>query len=304
MWTYKTFFARDTEFFEYDPLRCTGAAATEKMFPFLESLLRFLEMDLSSLTPMIEDICKDWNIYFSNNDIVAAERAMGQLCSFGQKHVYFQLEYLHWFTWYNEHTCTPEQVNELRLLPVQLIAYQKQAQQYIDCVLDIDKVGRETQKNAAANQEAFPFQPIPVSFGEVDSHVCGSILYPNSIRDIIDFTLRTCVTRGIPLRRCKNCGRYFPLLGRVTAEYCSRPSGNRRPCRDAGAALVWTKAQDDNATFREYRREYKRRFAWRKAGKITEDAFAVWCNLAKAKKQDCDNEKITLEEFKAWLKDS
>ena len=124
------------------------------------------------------------------------------------------------------------------------------------------------------------------------------------MRDIIDFTLRGCVTRGIPVCRCKSCGRYFPLPGRVTAEYCSRPSKKRRSCREAGAALVWTKAQDDNASFREYRREYKRRLAWRKAGKITEKDFTVWNEKARAKKAEYDEQKISLEALKEWIRNS
>ena len=56
--------------------------------------------------------------------------------------------------------------------------------------------------------------------------------------------------------------------------------------------------------FQEYRREYKRHFAWIKAGKISEEQFADWAKRAKAKKKDCDAEKITLDEFKAWLKNS
>lgn len=304
MWTYKTYFAGDTEYFEYSAQGYTGEAATGRMYPFLESLLQFLEMDIPLLKPMVDGICESWDCYFETGDNTKSRHAMALIGELEQQHIYLKLVALHWFTWRDKQLCTSEKVNELRLLPEQLVAYQKQAQQYIGCVLDIDKVGRETQKNASANPKAFDFQPIPVSFGQVELHACGGVLHPNSIRDIIDFTLRECVTRGVPLRRCKNCGRYFPLLGRVTAEYCSRPNGNKKACRDTGAALVWTKAQDDNTSFREYRREYKRRFAWRKAGKITEEEFSVWCEAARAKKKECDDNRISLDAFKMWLRDS
>lgn len=51
-------------------------------------------------------------------------------------------------------------------------------------------------------------------------------------------------------------------------------------------------------------REYKRRFAWIKAGKNAEKQFAAWHKAAKAKKKDCDREAIPPDEFKAWLKNS
>ncbi len=53
--------------------------------------------------------------------------------------------------------------------------------------------------------------------------------------------------------------------------------------------------------FKEYRREYKRHFAWIRAGKLSAVEFAAWSKRAQAKKKDCDNKKISLDEFKEWL---
>ena len=150
----------------------------------------------------------------------------------------------------------------------------------------------------------FRFQTIPVSFGPVDEELCGPILHPDTIRDLIDFSLRECVTSGIPVRRCRNCGRYFPLTGRVTAEYCERPNADRKPCRNTGAVQKWTENRKDDAVFKEYRREYKRHFAWIRAGKLSTEDFAAWSKRAQAKKKDCDDGKLSLDEFKEWLKNS
>lgn len=40
------------------------------------------------------------------------------------------------------------------------------------------------------------------------------------------------------------------------------------------------------------------------AGKISEEAFFAWAKQAKAKYPECDAEKISLDELKAWLKNS
>ena len=304
MWSYKTWFAGDTEYFSFGPGGYDGAAGTELMFPFLESLLQLLEMDMTAMEQLVAEACDSLGSCFETGDRVNMDRTMSLLSALGQRHVYFQLEYLRWFERHRAQDLKPEMVEELRQLPEQLKVYQRQIQAYFECVLDFELVGRETQKNARANPEVFPFQTIQVSFEPVDTDACGAVLYPNSIRDIIDFTLRECVTRGIPVRRCKNCGRYFPLLGRITAEYCSRPMGKRKACRDTGAALVWTKSQDENLGFREYRREYKRRFAWRKAGKITDEEFAAWGEAARANKVEYDEQKITLDELKDWMRNT
>lgn len=201
---------------------------------------------------------------------------------------------------------------ELLRFSEQLSMYQRQAQTFLERVLDIGQVGRETQQNTRRqylfdqprDPDLFRFEAIPVSFGPVDSDTCGLILQPNTVRDLIDFSLRECVMRDIPVRRCRNCGRYFPLTGRVTAEYCSRPNSERKPCRNTGAALKREDSRKDNAVFKEYRREYKRRFAWIRTGKISEEDFSAWSKKAQSKKKECDDEKISLDEFKAWLKNS
>jgi hypothetical protein len=53
-----------------------------------------------------------------------------------------------------------------------------------------------------------------------------------------------------------------------------------------------------------YRREYKRRFAWIRLGKWTQDEFYAWSAMAQQKKADCDTGTISLDEFAAWLKTS
>ncbi len=179
-------------------------------------------------------------------------------------------------------------------------------------VLDIDQVGRETQRNTRSqylfegplDPSLFRFQTIPVNFGPVGAEACGPILQPNTVRDLIDFSLRECVMSGIPVRRCRSCGRYFPLTGRVTAEYCERSNASRKPCRNTGAVLKWTKDRSEDLVFKEYRREYKRHFAWIRTGKLSAEEFADWSKRAQAKKKDCDDKKISLDEFKEWLKNS
>lgn len=65
------------------------------------------------------------------------------------------------------------------------------------------------------------------------------------------------------------------------------------PCTEAA------KNSKKDLVFSEYRREYKRHFARIRAGKISEKMFFTW-----AKKHECDAERISLDEFKAWLKNS
>lgn len=244
--------------------------------------------------------------------MVCADEAMSLLGELSARHIYFRLPYLQWFNRKAQGTLEPDMTKELLQLSEQLPVYQRQAQAFVERILDIDQCGREVQLNTHKqytfdrpnDPSLFRFEPISVSFGPVDGDSCGLILHPNTIRDMIDYSLRECIMRGISVRRCRNCGRYFPLTGRVTAEYCSRPNADRKPCRNSAAALKWEQNRQGSLIFKEFRREYKRRFAWIKAGKYTEDEFSDWSKRAREKRTESEEEKTSLEEFKVWLKKS
>lgn len=312
MWIFKAYFAEDREYFEYDATGVQGYPAITKEQPLLESLLSFLELDLTSVEPKVEEICENWDQFFKTGSRSNSDRAMILLSELRQQHIYFQLEYLRCFAQLSQQNLMSEMVENLQRLPEQLLTYQKQIQCFFDQVLDIDQVGREIQmrmrENYCCNQpvstDLFSFRPVPVAVEAMPLVGYVDVLYPNDIRDFIDFSLRECVRRQMPVRRCKSCGRYFPLTVRVTAEYCSRPTSSGRLCRATGAIQTWTEKRKEDDVFQLYRREYKRRFAWIKAGKITEEEFYHWSEAARAKKKECGSGILSLDKFKEWLKNS
>ena len=319
MWYAKMYFSEDREIFQYDSLGTQGVPDVQEEFPFLESLLSFQELDCSKSTPMLQSITDNWSRFVAEDDKDALVNAMQQLGELASVHIYFRLLYVHcryrqsaMFIQNDRGSAEDVQMlDELRQLPEQLPLYQQQIQRFFELVLDVDSAGREPQAQAAKNyiydmprdSDLFSFRPIPLSFEPVEPGRCSPVLYSSSIRDMIDYSLRSCVERNITVRRCKNCGRWFPQTGRVSAEYCGRsvPKGQQR-CRDIGALKQWTLRQAGNDTFKAYRKEYKRRFAWIKAGRITDQQFYDWSEQARAEKKKCDREEISRNSFFKWLK--
>ena len=321
MWYAKLYFSEKREFFQYDASGTQGAPSVCREFPFLESLLSFLEMDCGELMPVLQRIADDWNRFITEDDRQAGTDAMTELGQLKHRHIYLELLYVRWYDRfsrmgvYGDRGSTEDQKmhEELWHLPEQLHLYQKQIQRFFDLVLDVDRAGRDPQQQAAQNYcydtpndpALFCFRPIPLSFEPVEPGRCSQVLYSASISDMIDYALRSCVERGITVRRCKNCGRYFPQTGRVSAEYCERPvAEGQQTCRDAGAFQQWTKKQSDDPVFKAYRKEYKRRFAWIKAGRISDTDFYAWSEQARERKKQCDSGALPLTEFEAWLKHS
>lgn len=79
---------------------------------------------------------------------------MQTLGELGARHIYFQLLYLRYFERKAAGNLKPKMTEELRLLSGQLTAYQKQAQIFLERILDIDQVGRDIRKNM---REAYLF---------------------------------------------------------------------------------------------------------------------------------------------------
>ena len=321
MWYAKMYFSEKREFFQCDASGIQGAPSVYRELPFLESLLTFLEMDCGELTPALHRIENCWSRLITEDDRQAGTDAMVELGQLKSRHIYLELLYVRWYDRfsrmgiYGDRGSAEDQqmLEELRHLPEQILLYQKQVQRFFDLVLDVDSAGRDPQQQAAMNYlydspkdpELFRFRPIPLSFEPVEPGRCSPVLYPLHISDMIDYSLRSCVERGITVRRCKNCGRWFPQMVRVSAEYCERPvPRGEQVCREIGAFKQWTKKQSDDPVFKVYRKEYKKRFAWIKAGRISDSEFYAWSEQAREQKKKCDEGIITAEDFQRWLKES
>ena len=317
MWYAKMYFSGEKEFFENDAFGMQGLPSKQLELPFLESLLTFLELDEKEITPMLERISVNWEHFVESSDLKAHTAAMVELGMLAEKHIYFRLLYTRCYSCSSRRDLGKAPLQaitlDLKEFAKQFSETRKQVEKFLECVLDVDSAGREPQKQAAKNYhydqprdpELFRFEPIPLSFEPVEPGRCTPVLYSSAVRDMIDYSLRSCVERGVTVRRCKNCGRWFPQTGRVSAEYCERPVkyGEQR-CREIGAFRQWTKKQTDDPIFKAYRKEYKKRFAWIKAGRITDEQFYAWSERAREEKKKCDREIISLEEFQQWLRDS
>ena len=131
------------------------------------------------------------------------------------------------------------------------------------------------------------------------------VLYPNTVRDLYNYLKAYCLRLPLPIHKCKNCGRYFAVMRHGATEYCGRVADERgRTCREVGAINTWTRSKRDDEVFKVYRREYKKRFAWIKAGRITDQQFYDWSERARAEKDKCEQGLISQKELEVWLKES
>ena len=202
----------------------------------------------------------------------------------GRASVFFYL----WLDWsYRLKQAAADCKNPTRLLPHKELAHvpsnlatmQQQILRLFQTVLgasitDIDFSIRVQAYEQAPSLQKFDFQPLKISFEFVGEKQFAEVLYPQSMYDLIDFSLRKCVQEKIMMRTCKEVG--------------------------AMRQYLQSHAQDE--LLKIYRREYKRRFAWIRAGKISQEAFSAWSKDAQKEKEKCENGEIDQKEFTKWLK--
>ncbi len=105
------------------------------------------------------------------------------------------------------------------------------------------------------------------------------------------------------MRTCKTAANIFALTVHGSTEYCSRVFDSRgRTCKRLARCGSTCKSHAQDELLKIYRREYKRRFAWIRAGKISQEAFSAWSKEAQREKEKCENGKISQGEFAQWLK--
>lgn len=313
---FRVYVANGREYFEFKDRLAGKTQCVRKDFPFLESLLALLYLDAGALEPTVKKIDRAVRNLYESHDGQYISKIEAGLDELAKAHIYFQLPRLEWKArlrqaqaqGYLDAAALPPRKQLLRL-PGDTAALQSQLRELFAAVLDAEDRGRSVPERlaeyCAAGKDApnkFQFQPLTLSPEAVDSQTFAEVLYPKDIHALVEFFLWACVRREQRVRVCKNCGRYFAITGRASAEYCGRPfDGRGRTCKEVGAITQWSKKRSGDEVFKLYRREYKKRFARIRAGKLDAGDFYAWSAQAREKKAACDSGALTLEGFQAWL---
>jgi hypothetical protein len=131
----------------------------------------------------------------------------------------------------------------------------------------------------------------------------AEVLYPGDMMDIVDYLLREIIRRETSFKRCRNCGKYFPLTVHGNTEFCDRPfQDTGKTCREIGSQTKWKEKVAASPAMLLYNKYYKTRFSRIRAGKISREDFQAWAEKARDKRDLAMKGEITLEGYEDWLK--
>ena len=281
--------------------------------PFPDSLLSFMYYDINSWEPRFHEPDRALMEFYQTRKPALLDPVRLLVNAFQNAHPFFAYLGLDWADRLAQAEGCKDPTKllphkELSHIPANLDAMQRQILFLFQTVLDtelkdIDFSARVHEYEKASRLNRFDFQPMQISYEPVGGVIFTDVLHPKNIYDVIDFSLRECVRRNIIMRRCKNCGKYFALTVHGSTEYCSRVFDNRgRTCKEVGAMRQYAQVHAQDELLKIYRREYKRRFAWIRAGKISQEAFSAWSREMQQEKEKCDKGEITRDEFVRSLK--
>ena len=321
-YTFRTYAANSREYYTYGETGSGAPPLTKKDLPFSVGLMRMLYLDMHPFLGMPAKFDHAWRNLIHTREEQYSDEMRGYLDELAQAHFFFEVTRLEWYDRLRRAAeigyADKNGIDILDLLPRKRVTHipseifelQRRGLALIEAVMDIDRKDESFQKrlvdyyprNAKEDLSIFTFRPCPVSYELIDGKEFAEVLYPKTVYDLIDYYLRQCVQRELRARECKHCGHWFMITTRSTAEYCDVTLDERgHTCKERGAIKKWTERKSQDDVFKEYRREYKRRFSWIRAGRISEAWFYNWSAEARKQKAKCDSGEITFEEFKEWL---
>ena len=124
----------------------------------------------------------------------------------------------------------------------------------------------------------------------------------HDLNDLLKFELYHTLKANLIIKKCKYCGEYFVVRGRIDTEYCDRiKEGETKPCSIIGATRSYWGNKLDNPIHIAFQKAYKRNHSRRRVGKMTNLEFYEWSEEARRKRGECEAGTLSLEEFKVWL---
>ena len=290
----------------------------KKSFAFTQSLLALLDLNVEDLWNPTERMGKMIRELYGKPDGSGDTFNLHhEFDALARKHIFFEFLRLDWqdrlerynqkdfegdvdrFIWYKDITWIPSNIG----------AWQSQMKNLLTKALDatarkqtVQKAMADLYKDYDGSLALFDFRPLPTKLERVGKDTMAQVLYPRSMRDIVDFLLREVVLREVTFKPCKNCGKYFPTTGHGNTEFCNRIYDAGKTCREIGSLTKWKEKVAASPAILLYNKHYKTRFSRIKAGKISREIFQDWAQKAREYRDKVMSGELPIEEFEGWLK--
>lgn len=123
----------------------------------------------------------------------------------------------------------------------------------------------------------------------------------DSLQALLYLEIMAMIQKGTMIRKCRRCNKYFMVYNRKVA-YCNRINESGLRCSDIGSQESYKKKLNTDEALKIYTRAYKTHYARIKKGNMSQAAFQLWCDEAKAKLTMVRTGELDITTFQSWLK--
>lgn len=129
-----------------------------------------------------------------------------------------------------------------------------------------------------------------------------------ALDEMLFFEFMEMLKRGIQVKQCRLCGRYFVLIDKRKREYCGREYADGKTCQEVGPLLRYEQLLGADSYLQKFETEYNKIYSrfYRADGKLdsersgkdmTREEFGAWSKAASKAKADYQKRLITGEEM-------
>jgi hypothetical protein len=130
-----------------------------------------------------------------------------------------------------------------------------------------------------------------------------AVYRPESLHELVYIILAHILNGKLTIQKCKLCGKYFVNYGNSDYVYCNRPYDDEgKTCREVGSSILYKMNRFGDPVGREFDRTYKKFYARKMRGKMTDEDFNKWSAEASNKYAAYKENKYSGDDFVEWLK--
>lgn len=124
------------------------------------------------------------------------------------------------------------------------------------------------------------------------------VFVASDISSVLYIEFMKMIQNNICVVRCENCQKLFipETKGNYDVKYCSE-----KACRQSGAVNAFKKKIKNNPVYGEYEKAYKRYYAQKRKGIVTQEWFDEWVKNASKLKKEALQGNLSFDEFKEQI---
>ena len=125
----------------------------------------------------------------------------------------------------------------------------------------------------------------------------------SKISSLLYIEFMKMIQNNVSVSVCENCGKYFIPKGNYDMKYCEREVNGEKVCQKIGAVITFKKKVRKNPIYGEYEKVYKRFYARKRKGLVSQSQFNDWLKKASKLKKDALKGILSTDDFIQLISD-